>query len=109
MEGEFDFEFWAARREAAARYQQGAIWLEERAKGHPQLQVVCRYWLDGQCSAGPRCFYRHVYLESMLPLCVFLETGCPDGLACNFRHYYRPGEHKNRPRRVDPQRAPARE
>lgn len=101
----FEFEFWANREANAVLFQRAIVRAEERAKGRPEYPVVCRYWLDGTCSAGDRCFYMHVYDCDKIPLCAFIKAHrCPEGVACKFRHYYHNHELASKPR-VDPKRA----
>jgi hypothetical protein len=101
----WDFEFWQARQDVSLAYANAAIALEERAKGNPKYDVVCRFWLDGMCSAGERCFYKHVYIEDKMPLCVYIGMPrCSEGVFCKFRHYYLPGEEKSTNGRQDPVR-----
>ena len=106
MEGcDFGFEFWQRRQDDARAYQAAAVCLEERQKGSPAYPVVCRFWLEGQCSAGARCFYKHVYDQDMLPLCVYIDQPrCSEGAFCKFRHYYLPGEARGKQVRQDPLR-----
>ncbi len=105
METTWDFEFWQARKDVATSYVLAATSLEERLKGNPKYDVVCRFWLDGMCSAGARCFYKHVYEEDRLPLCVYIGMPrCSEGVFCKFRHYYLPGEDTTTNGRQDPLR-----
>ena len=100
----YEFEFWVERDEAARDLQRRVVRAEERAKGHPQYPVVCRYWLDGNCSAGDRCFFLHSYNLDKIPLCAFMQMQrCPEGAMCKFRHYLHPHELRAKPRQ-DPQR-----
>lgn len=98
------FESWLRREDAARRVQHRRIRHEEAAKGNPHHNIVCRYWIDGKCAMGARCFYEHRYRERLLPLCQFIQSACPDGDGCMFRHFYLPGEARQRPRH-DPRRA----
>ena len=101
----FEFEFWAERDAAALALQRRIVRAEERAKGHPEYQVVCRYWLDGICSAGDRCYFLHSYNLDKIPVCAFMETQrCPEGAMCKFRHYYHAHELRGKSRQ-DPQRS----
>jgi len=102
---ELDFEFWDRREASALLLQKQIIRAEERAKGHPEYPVVCRYWLDGNCSAADRCFYLHVYDLNKVPLCAFINMPmCPEGIMCKFRHYYHPHE-QDAKSRTDPKRS----
>jgi hypothetical protein len=104
VDTEFDFEFWLMRQDVAYKIQYAAIRAEEKAKGNPEYNVVCRYWLAGTCSAGARCFYKHVYIEDQLPLCAYINAPpCQEGASCKFRHFYKPGEQARQ--RQDPQRS----
>jgi hypothetical protein len=109
MEVFADWQFWMDRDNSMTLFQKAITRAEERAKGHPQYQVVCRYWLDGTCSAGDRCFYLHVYDLDRVPLCAFIsQPRCPEGVDCKFRHYLHPHEVHSKPR-ADPRRQQASE
>ena len=101
---EFDFEFWDARAAAARRLQYAATRLEERQLGHPSMPMVCRYWLLNACVAGDRCMYTHVYNDSAIEQCEYMEDGCSTAKGCHFRHYLLPGERRV-VRQADPMRA----
>ena len=69
-----------------------------------RLPVVSRFYLKNKCSAGVKCKFIHQYIEDKLPLCEYIEGGCPDGVGhCIFRHHYVGRETRKRPR-FDPAR-----
>ena len=103
MAAAYGFEFWDDRRAAARRVAFRAIRAEERTRGNVMHESVCRYWLEGACSAGDRCRFSHVYDLDRVPLCAFylhkvgldgapVKFHCAEGASCKFRHYTHPGE-----------------
>jgi hypothetical protein len=90
---------WHVRREACAR----AVYRTAMTSRYVKHQVVCRYWVGNRCMSGSRCAFLHEYKLDKFPLCAYIETVCPDGEACMFRHTYLPGERRQLPR-YDPSR-----
>lgn len=93
-------EFWVKREDRRKRRKLRKAREEMAAAGKQLFDVVCRFWLVGTCRMEERCIFLHKYIPSKIPLCVFIDVGCPNaapGGGCEFRHYYNDGERPLRP------------